>query len=128
MIYLSYNTRSDIGFTIDQLSKHNTNLYIRYIKVAKRIICYIKDKIHLRLIYSSHLKNKRNTWEFNALFLFRLISYKDNNYAKDLENKKSVMEYDYFINKAIVSWYSKKQRTVSISITETKYIIFCHMA
>ena len=97
-------------------------------KVAKKVICYLKDTMHLGLIYSSHLKNKKKTKIPIILFLFKLIRYKNSGYARDFENEKSVIEYYYFINEVIVSWCSKKQKTVLILITKAKYIAFRYIA
>lgn len=60
--------------------------------------------------------------------LFRLIGYRNSNYARNLENKKSGIEYCYFINREVVSWYSKKQKIVSKSIIQAKYITFGYIA
>ena len=38
------------------------------------------------------------------------------------------MGYCYFINGEVVSWYSKKKKTISTSITKTKYITFEYAA
>ncbi len=51
-----------------------------------------------------------------------LIGFADNNLAKDPKDRKLVIGYCFFLNGAIVSWYSKKQRTISTSIMEAEYI------
>ena len=52
----------------------------------------------------------------------------DNNFAGDPEDRKSVMGNCFFLNGAIFSWGSKKQRTVLTSITEVEYIALGHAA
>lgn len=51
------------------------------------------------------------------------------NFAEDLENRKLIIGYYFFLNRAIVSWKrKKKQRTVSTSTIEVEYIAFKHVA
>lgn len=59
---------------------------------------------------------------------YGLIDYADSNFAGDPEDQKLVMDYCFFLNRAVVFWRSKKQRTISISITEAKYIALRHVA
>lgn len=59
---------------------------------------------------------------------YNLIGYTNSNYANDPKDKKLVIEYYFFINGAVAFWYSKKQRTVSTSTTEAKYIASDHVA
>lgn len=58
--------------------------------------------MYLSLIYGSYLKDKKETKASIIHSFFRLIRYKNSNYIKDPENKKSIMGYCYFINEAIV--------------------------
>ena len=59
---------------------------------------------------------------------FSLKGYTDSNFAGDPEDHKLVMDYYFFLNGVIVSWSSKKQRTVSTSTTEAEYIALDHGA
>lgn len=80
--------------------------------------------MEMRLIFGQKLAN---SWPRDSL-LYRLIEYANNNFIEDLEDWKSVMGYYFFSNRAIVSWSSKKQRTILILQTEAKYIAFRHAA
>ena len=84
--------------------------------------------MHLKLVYRSKSQSHGNIKLSVILFLFRLIGYRDSNYIGDSDNGKSVMEYYFFVNGAIISWCSKKEKTVSISTIMTKYIAFRHVA
>ena len=101
-MYLLYSTKPDIFFAIRQLSKHNRNLQISYMKAAKKVVYYLKNIIHFSLIYSGYLKDEKKTIASIKPFLFGLIRYKISNYIKNPENKKSVIRYCYFINGVVV--------------------------
>lgn len=62
------------------------------------------------------------------LLLYGLIGYTDSNFARNLEDQKSVMGYYFFLNRVVVSWSSKKQRTVSTLITKAEYIALNYVA
>lgn len=51
-----------------------------------------------------------------------VIEYANNSYVSNLKNKKSIIKYYFFFGKVIITWYSKWQQTISISISKTEYI------
>lgn len=53
---------------------------------------------------------------------YGLILYADSNFVEDLEDQKLVIGYCVFLNRVVVSWSNKKQRTVSTSTTKAEYI------
>lgn len=59
---------------------------------------------------------------------YSLKSFADSNFAKDFGDYNLVIGYYFFLNKIVVSWYRKKQRTVSTSMTKTKYIALRYTA
>lgn len=128
LMYLLCGTKPDIAFTVGQLSKHNTDPRIRHMKVVKKVVRYLKSTMYLELVYRSQLKDEGETKAPIAPSPFRLIRYGDSSYTRDPQDKKLVMGYCYFINGAIVSWCSKKQRTVSTSNIEAEYIALRHIA
>ena len=103
LIYLACRTRPNIIFIVGKLSKHNADFRKSHLQAVKRVIRYLKSMIHLELIY-------RQGPDGSSLILpasYDLIRYGDNNFVKDPEDRKSVMRYYFFLNKAIVLWSSK---------------------
>lgn len=60
--------------------------------------------------------------------LIDLIIFANNSSTEDLEDQKSVISYNLFLNGVVVSWCSKKERIVLISITKAEYIALNHAA
>lgn len=60
--------------------------------------------------------------------LYRLIDFANSNFIGDPEDQKSVINYYFFLNRVVVSWSSKKQRTVFISTIEFEYIALGYTA
>ncbi len=51
-----------------------------------------------------------------------LIGYSDSNYAGHTKSRQSTIGYVYCLNGAVVSWSSKRAKTVAVSSTEAEYI------
>lgn len=62
------------------------------------------------------------------LLFYRLVGYADSHFAKDPQNQKLVIGYYFILNRAIVPWNCKKQRTVSTSTTKAKYVALEYVA
>lgn len=84
--------------------------------------------MHLGLTYRNHLYLKKEIKTLANLLFFKLIRYVNSNYVNDFKNKKLIMGHYFFFYEAIVSWYKKKQCTVSTSTTKVKYIALGHTA
>ena len=50
--------------------------------------------------------------------------YVDSDYAGDVDGRKSTEDYMFFVDGGLVSWASKRQETVALSIVEAEYIAF----
>lgn len=51
-----------------------------------------------------------------------VVEYSDSSYASDLEDRKSITGYCFFLGGAIVTWCSKRQCTVLTSTSEAEYV------
>lgn len=118
LMYTSCGTRPDITFVVGQFSKQNADPKVGHLKAAKQVLRYFKDIMHLRITYgASEIK----------LSPYCLTGYADSNYAGDPEDYKSVIGYCFFINRDIISWWSKKQQIVSTSTSKAEYITLGHI-
>lgn len=119
LMYLAYGTRSDIVFAVRQLSRHNTNPKKNHLQAVKRVVRYLKGTMQIGLVFGQRSENQSP---------YTLTGYGNSNFAGDLEDHKLVMSYYFFLNEAIFSWCSSKQRTVLNFMTEAKYIALGHTA
>ena len=124
LMYLVCGTRPDIAFVVGRLSEYNTDPQKGHLRAAKRVVRYLKGTMHLELVYGQRPDGSLPI----SPAPYGLIGYGNNNFAGDPEDRKSVMGYCFFLNGAVVSWSSKKQRTVLTSTTEAEYIAIGHAA
>lgn len=109
LMYFSYNTKANIVFVIKPLSRHNTDLKKSYLQVTKRIVRNLKGIMNIDLIFSWEIANHL----LKKLPPYGLVKYLDSNFARDLENWKSVISYYFFLNRVVKSkkpsppWQSK---------------------
>lgn len=113
-----YDITPDIIFVVRQLSRHNTNLRKGYFWATKRVVRYLKGTIEIKLTFG-----QERDYLPRDLLSYKLIGFVDSNLVGDPEESKSIMGYSFFLNGVVVSWSGKKQRIVSTSITEVKYIM-----
>lgn len=118
LIYFACNTRLDNAFTINQLSKHNANPRKNHLKATWRVVWYLKETMQLGLVCGKKLDKISS----RDLFPYGYSDYTNSNFTSDPEDWKLVMRHFFFLNGVVILWSSKKQRTVSISITKAVYI------
>lgn len=53
---------------------------------------------------------------------FSLIAHIDSNWESDVDDQKSTSGGPFFLRECLVSWLSKKQVCISLSIAKEKYI------
>ena len=51
------------------------------------------------------------------------MAFTDNDYADDLDDKRSTSGFVFMLGSGAVSWSSKKQPVVALSTTEAEYIV-----
>ena len=119
LIYLSCGTRPDIAFVVGQLSRHNSDPRTGHLRIAKQVLRYMKGTITLGIEWGNDPAGHRSGGKYGEL---GVVGYADSSYAGDLEDRKSITGYCFFLGGAIVTWCSKRQCTVSTSTSEAEYV------
>jgi hypothetical protein len=147
LTWLATGTRPDIAFATGRISQYNADPRKGHANAAKRILRYLKGTVNYGIMYTP-LPAKTTTGLGASLDLpgtnagFEpyptgkaaaphdggLIGYADASYAGDLLDRKSVMGYCFLLNGGVITWSSRRQRTVSTSTTEAEYIAAGHAA
>ncbi|KAL2585495.1 hypothetical protein AAZV13_13G001300 [Glycine max] len=108
LMYLT-STRPDMMFVVNLISRYMENPTELHLLAAKRVLRYLKGTTEFGIFYKKG-GNKE------------LLAYTDNDYAGDLDDRKSTSGYVFLLCSAAVSWSSKKQPIVSLSTTEAEFI------
>ncbi|XP_019430584.1 PREDICTED: uncharacterized protein LOC109337944 [Lupinus angustifolius] len=107
LIYLT-NTRSDITFCVNQLAQFMACPTSFHHTAAMKVLRYLKATPALGLF-------------FPADSVIQLKAYSDSDWASCLDIRRSVSGYCIYLGQSLVSWKSKKQRTISQSSCEAEY-------
>ena len=77
-------------------------------KDAKHVLRYLKGTTNFGILYT-------------GAFDVQLEAYSDSDSAGNPDDRKYTSGYSFHIGSGVVSWSSKKQRTISLSSTEAEY-------
>lgn len=78
-------------------------------RAVKRILRYIKRTLNFGLLYSNEKSSE-------------LHAYSDADYAGCLQTRRSTSGSAFMLGRGIVSWGSERQKSVSLSTTESEYM------
>lgn len=113
LMYLTA-TRPDLMYGVSLISGFMSCPTESHWLAAKRILRYLKGTTKLGIFYK-----KGGCTD--------LVAYTDNDFAGDLDDRRSTSGFVFLLGYAAVSWSSKKQPVVTLSTTEAEYIAaaFC---
>ncbi|OIT38695.1 retrovirus-related pol polyprotein from transposon tnt 1-94 [Nicotiana attenuata] len=105
-------TRPDILYGVELVSRFMEAPTTSHLKVAKRILRYIKDTLDYGILYSSSKDSK-------------FVGYCDSDWAGDIDDRKSTTGFVFFLGNSAFTWNSKKQPIVTLSTCEAEYVAAC---
>lgn len=106
LLYAAQNTRPDICYIVNMLSRFNNNPGKAHWSAVKRVMRYLKGTINKGLVYDGKSEG--------------LVGYCDADWAGSIDDRRSTTGYIFTMQGAAVSWGSKRQRTVALSSTEAE--------
>ena len=107
-MYAMIQTRLDLTYLIAYLSKYLNSPTELLLKATKRVFRYLINTTDLSITYSG--KNKPE-----------LIGYCDSDFAGDYDTRKSTYGYLFKFNNSLISWKTKRQSIIALSITEAEF-------
>lgn len=108
LMYLAVATRPDIAHAVSALSQFNNCFGHIHWTVAKRVLRYLKGSDDLGLIFESRTES--------------LKGYVDADWASCSMDRHSYTGFAFILGNGVISWDSKKQRTVALSSAEAEYV------
>ncbi|KAK9675865.1 hypothetical protein RND81_11G036900 [Saponaria officinalis] len=107
MLYLNL-TRPDLSYVVQHLSQFLSAPREPHMQAAKHVVRYLKGTARATLFYSAQTD-------------LQLRAYCDADWGSCQFSCRSLTGHCVFLGKSVVSWKTKKQRTVSKSSAESEY-------
>ena len=108
LLYLALNTRPDIQFAVGVCARYNSSPTETHKTAALRILKYLKG---MGVGVSFYPENKA-----------KISGFVDSDFARDVDDRKSTSGYVFLFGESPISWYSGKQKCVSVSTSAAEYI------
>ena len=112
LIYLSTQTRFDITFAVQGLSRFNLRPGQAHMAAVKHVLRYLKGTKDWGITYGGASSEASED----------LLSYTDADYGGDLESRRSTGAYIFKLYGGAFSWSSKLQNSVALSSCEAEYM------
>jgi hypothetical protein len=125
LMYAAMATRPDISFAVAALSRYNSAPSSVHLTAAKRVLRYLKQTAHLRLVYSGSANDRDGTSLEES---GKVQGFTDSDFADDTTDRKSQGAYVFRVLGTAISWQSRKQNVVALSTTEAEYMAFTEAA
>jgi hypothetical protein len=114
LLYLIKFSRPDIANAVREITKGMDGPTDLQVKSLHRLIKYVLDTRNKGLLMSPDEVNEDNTWIMSA--------YCDSDYAGDRDGRKSVSGFAIYLQGCLISWKSRKQKSVTLSSSEAEYV------
>lgn len=107
LLYLSLISRPDISFPVNAVSKFSKDPRKTHWNAVKRIFRYLKGTKNLKFSKNGNTD---------------LQSYSDADWGNESNDRHSITGSCFKLMGGLISWFSKKQRTIALSTVESEYM------
>ncbi|XP_062093458.1 uncharacterized protein LOC133799460 [Humulus lupulus] len=108
LLYLTAS-RLDICYSVGVCASYQGNPMESHVTALKRSIRYVHNTLEYGISYSKETNSN-------------LVCFSDVNWAGNADDRKSTSGGCFYLGDNLVSWHSKKQNFISLSIVEAEYI------
>ena len=108
-------SRPDLAYSINKLAQYASKPTLRQWKGVKRIIRFVKRTASTTLVLGQRTSNSIKDIHHSIV-----TGYFDATYMDNSKDRHSTMGYIFSYSGSCVSWASKKQQTIALSMTEAE--------
>jgi hypothetical protein len=108
LLYLTAS-RPDISFSVGVCARYQSDPKESHLSSVKRIIRYVNETSNYGIWYSFDTNDS-------------LVGFSDADWAGNCDDRKSTSGGCFFLGNNLVSWFCKKQNSISLSMVEAEYI------
>ena len=117
LIYLMLGTRPDLGFCVNKLAQCCGAPTDRHWRGIKRILRFVRGTTSAKLVLGNVPRTPNETIPADVV-----CGYFDSAFMDNTHDRHSTMGYAFYCAGSLVSWSSRKQRTIALSTTEAEYL------
>jgi hypothetical protein len=122
LIYLAVCTRPDIAYVAMALGQYNASPTRTHLLAAKAVLRYLAGTPDLTLTLGMDRPDLSTPVQGFAM----CCGLTDADWATDEKDRRSISGYCFYFLNSLVSWSATKQKTVSLSSTESEYYAMTH--
>ena len=111
LMHAACATRPDISYAVSALSQYSARPSTAHFDALKRVFRYLHGSADQALTYTGTTDTTP-----------RVTAYVDSDYASNPENRRSVTGYAFVLCGGLISWASRRQKTVAQSSVEAEYM------
>ena len=126
LLWISNGTRPDIAFAVNTMAKFTATPALLHWRASLRILGFLNATKHYCIRYTQQLFNDTIiTGGYMRGILPHATDFKcfvDASHAADMDTRRSITGYIFFISGGPVSWQSRMQTSVALSSMEAEYM------